>query len=723
MLRHVGFVNSKNFLNTPSSSTEPLTIRYYQKDIDKEILEITSFISNHFPDEVLRNVNLTSLHSLITQAYESSDLDMDIAAAIKWGDGFTFPPQCFTSDMFDLDACHGDLGTLIKKRQSDMSHRRLNESCIQKISKMIHTDDPDLALLQSLVNGIPVVVDQEFVADPFPPSPSPLYVQAACAVNRMWYDLYLKGFVLLLPTAQLKKWHLIRHFNLSYSRAGWAKKRGAAKGRPTNNHSYDNKRGGLINTKGAKNTLKNLYGDIHPAQLNNIVSMILGQAEKHGWDNIISWKMDLMGAYNLLFFKAEDAGLLAMELSDKLTMVSMVGHFGWVGTPYAFDVVSRILVKLIRMRIAGDVDIATDDLMGCCSKSDAQIDMDAAFTSIHDIFVADCVNDKKTELGLVIDVIGWNIDLVNRTVGVAKHNLLKALHGFMTVRLGDHLSIRHFMKLASWASRYSIICRYMKPFTHYLYSISTGMKNLDATKRVTSPIYQIVRLWVMFLVLANLEPQSFSRSILSFGPQAETLTCNIDASLEGIGILLYQTAGSSRKLIAVVGFKTPYALNHDSSFQNTMEFIAVVSTIFLCVHLGYRDTGLRLESDSTSSISWTSRESFKSERALSAACIYIPLMIKSGLVITEADHIAGTSMLLSDPLSRGTSPEDLGFDSSVVVDLSRVPTFVKIINMMDPVECTGNFGDDNDHIQTRWKSAITLVEEALLPSRKLAKSI
>ena len=641
---------------------------------------------------------------------------MNIAAAVKWGDGFTFPPQCFTSDLSDLDVCHGDLGTLIKKRQSDMSHRRLNESCIQKISTTLPTDDPDLALLKSLVTGIPVVVDQAFVPDPTPPSPSPLYVQAACAVNRMWYDLYQKEFVLFFPTAQLKKWHSIRPFKLSYSRAGWAKKRGAAKGRPTNNHSYDNGRGGLINTKGAKDSLKNTYGDIHPAQLNNIVSMVLAQADIHGWDNIILWKMDLMGAYNLLFFEAEDAGLLAMELSDELTMISMVGHFGWVGTPYAFDVVSRLLVKLIRLRIEGKVDIATDDLMGCCSKAAAQGDMEAASTAIHDIFVADCVNDKKTELNLVIDVIGWNINLINRTVGIAKHNLLKALHGFMIISLGDRLSIRHCMKLASWASRYSTICRYMKPFTFYLYSIYRGMNNLDATKQVTNPIYQIIRLWVMFLTLANLEPHAFSRSILSFIPRADTLSCNIDASLEGIGILLYLTSGATRKLIAVVGFKTPYALNQDSGFQNSMEFIALVATIFLCVHLGYRDTGIRLESDNTTSISWASKESFKSERASSAACIYIPLMIKSGLVITETEHISGINMILSDPLSRGVPPEDLGFDNDVIVDLSRIPIFVKIIEMMNPVRCTGDFNEDNDHIHKRWKLAMSLVEEIFIPA-------
>ena len=62
--------------------------------------------------------------------------------------------------------------------------------------------------------------------------------------------------------------------------------------------------------------------------------------------------MDLLVAYNLVFFKASDAELLAMELSDSLTAISMVGHFGWMplGTPFAFDVpvVSRTIIDLIQ---------------------------------------------------------------------------------------------------------------------------------------------------------------------------------------------------------------------------------------------------------------------------------------------------------------------------------------------------------------------------------------
>ena len=167
----------------------------------------------------------------------------------------------------------------------------------------------------------------------------------------------------------------------------------------------------------------------------------------------------------VIFTSAEDAGLLAMELSNQLTMVSMVGHCGWVGTPYAFDVVTRILKKLIRMRINGPAELATDDLLVCSPEILATAHMKIAHDSIHEVFVQDCVNDEKTVLAKIIDVIGYEINLLNRTVGLARHNLLKTLHGFMIIKAGQFLSVRHFMRLASWSSRYSVICRYMRPFT------------------------------------------------------------------------------------------------------------------------------------------------------------------------------------------------------------------------------------------------------------------
>ena len=286
----------------------PTTNSLRYTDVTTEVSAITEMIVACFPELLYSAADSSRLRDLIWEAFESSDLDMDIEAAVKWGEGFSFPPPCFTNDIEDLDHHQGDLSSLIRSRQRAISHRRLNSSCISGLALLLPPDDPDLALLTSLVDGIPVIVDPLFTPDPNPPSPSPLYVTAACAVNKMWYSLYQKGFVLFFPTARLKTWHSLRQFQLSYSRAGWAKKRGAAKGRPTNNHSYDNKKGGLINTSDSKASLKDLYGEIHPAQLTDIVLTILVQAAKHGWDNIIMWKMDLMGAYNLLFSKRKTRG-------------------------------------------------------------------------------------------------------------------------------------------------------------------------------------------------------------------------------------------------------------------------------------------------------------------------------------------------------------------------------------------------------------------------------
>jgi len=55
------------------------------------------------------------------------------------------------------------------------------------------------------------------------------------------------------------------------------------------------------------------------------MKMILEQVERvGGCASLVIWKMDLKGAFNLIFFRPEDAGLLAVELGDGLTMISLV---------------------------------------------------------------------------------------------------------------------------------------------------------------------------------------------------------------------------------------------------------------------------------------------------------------------------------------------------------------------------------------------------------------
>jgi hypothetical protein len=621
---------------------------------------------------------------VVTEAYASADLDLNIEAAVAFGNGFKYPIICHTKDASDLAAVQGDLEKLIISRQSKMSADRLNISNVDKLD-IVLPDDNDCALLRDLVNGIPVVVDPDFVPDSVPPKPSPIYIQAASAVDLSWYELFLKGFVLLIPTRILKYWHDRVGFPLSYSRAGWAKKRGKPQGRPTTNLSYDNHRGGLINTDMVRDTIRGIYGHIHPAQLDHIVTMIHRQAALHGWDKIILWKMDLLGAYNLIFFKAADAGLLAMEMTDGLTLISMVGHFGWVGTPFAFDVISRLIVKLVNMRAKGEAVIATDDLIGCCATKDLEFDLGIANECIHSIFNADCVNEAKTVFGRIIEAIGWAFNLDEMWVGIARHNYLKTLHGFLRIRSETHLSVKQVMTLASWASRYVTIVRFMKPFNSYLHSLTAGKTNLNAMLLIDSQMRQICNLWISFLMLMEIKPTQFTRSFNQFTTMVPTIHVNVDASLTGIGIIISQiNADHSLSVIAVAGFNTPYDLGGDSSYQNSMEFIAVICALTLCVRLGFRSISVSLQGDSQTALSWGKNEKFRSTRAMRAACFFICLSTTCRIEIAETEHLAGDLNVLSDALSRGVSPASLGFSDHLVIDFLSCPISREILRFMDP---------------------------------------
>jgi hypothetical protein len=206
-----------------------------------------------------------------------------------------------------------------------------------------------------------------------------------------------------------------------------------------------------------------------------------------------------------------------------------------------------------------------------------------------------------------MDAIGWNFDLDLRRVGIARHNLLKTLHGFMMIKLGDYVTVKVLMKLASWASRYVTICRYMKPFNAYLHRLTQGLTNLDAQKKVDSTTYQIIQSWTMFLTLMNLHPTKFARSFESFSPLFVGTFINLDASLTGIGMLAYRVCMSgSLSLHVLSGFDTPYICSIVIQIIN--RYIAwssflLLCAIMLCIRTGISHAGVSIQGDNLTALS------------------------------------------------------------------------------------------------------------------------
>jgi len=468
-----------------------------------------------------------------------------------------------------------------------------------------------------------------------------------------------------------------------------------------------------MNCKRVKEMVKELYGEIAPVQIEELMMMILGQVDRlGGWDDIVLWKMDLKGAFNLVFFRPEDVGLLAMELSDGLTMVSLVGSFGHTATPFGFDVVSRAILADVLECISGDAGICCDDIMGCCSQTERVGDMRGAQGCVEALLGSQSVAPEKTTFTTPthrqIDFIGWSVDLNLMRLGIARHNVLKVFHGFCESRSQRHLSARVIQKLASWSSRYSLVCRWMRPFAHYLYAAGSGFRNLETQVEVSDNMRLVIDLWIMFLVLMELEPFKFTRPILSFRADRPSLHINLDASLTGLGMIISRVHRSPQKssdtgaldpdqasiqtsdvlqVIAVVGYRLPFAsdLELDSSYQNSNEFIAIVVALLLLMSLGYRGVHVAIQGDSTTALSWVSEEKFRAGRSTAASVCYMQLHQCGGEPLLSClDHVAGLDNK-SDPLSRDVDPVlGLGYNPMTVVMLERNPTLCRLIQRMNP---------------------------------------
>ena len=461
-----------------------------------------------------------------------------------------------------------------------------------------------------------------------------------------------------------------------------------------------------------KQLVKDFYGEIEPCRIEVLVAMVLKQIDRVGGAKVRPWKMDMLGAFNLMFMRATDSGLLVMELSEGLTVVTLVGNFGSTVTPYAFNVGSRTIIRDFKAKSMGDAGVCTDDIMGACAECELEHDMALARTCIEGAFGNLSVADTKTEVGRKLDFIGWSIDLDLLVLGIARHNILKTFYGFCLAREQPYLSVRELQRLASRACRYSMVYRYMKPFSHYFYSASAGYRQLETRVLVNDDLRMVIDLWLIFLLVMELESTKFNRPLALFREVTPRNMLNQDSSLEGLGLIVSRLTHHDavarepqmvldprdERVVAASGYQLPYDLGGDSSYQNAVEFISIVVGLCLMASLSLSGGGILIQGDSTTALSWSADEKFRGGRSSAAVVFFMQLQQRYEVTISDTEHIPG-EVNPSDPLSRGVLSEQLGYLPTVCHDLSSNPTLVAIIASFDPsvVLCL------RDDLPARWR--------------------
>ena len=635
-------------------------------------------------------VSAGEVETIMSEAYKSVDLEFGVEEANEWANGFQFPDSVVWSDALELYNCDWDLSLVATKKNSILINDRFSA---ERLNALWNRDDPDFQLLLELAEGVPVWRSNDFLPARNPPPLSRAYKNVSAVINKLCYEQWERGQAIILPLSVLTDARCTQQAQISFSgKYGWVPKHGSQEGRPTSNYSYDNGNHGLINSEFVKHAVKEFYGAIELAQLDELMKMILRQLDAAGgvWEDIVLWKMDLKGAFALLNFKVNEIGLLTMVLTEDLCFLSLVGNFGLSQFPFIFGVISRVLLRAINSEIQGEMNIFVDDFLGVTQKKFLEEDMKVAKEVAERLLGKFAISEKKTYHGPILDWIGWEVNLLTQTVTIANHNLYKTLYGFFKLERGQRVTVREVQRLASWASRYTLICRYMRPFTYYLYNAVKGRKQLQALIPVDGTLWMVIQLWQIFLVMAKLRPENFAKTIISFrSPQDAELWISYDASLTGVGFIIRDVDPSTavnpyHHVISAVSYDTPYELNGDSGYQNTMEFLAILLAMFRVKRLGYVDTRVHIIGDNTSSLHWCDKERFRGGRSNSPALAYIILGMEVQNEIVTSSFIKGEDNIHCDKMSRGIRPRALGYSKEVCWNAHRDKEFVELVRLVDP---------------------------------------
>ncbi len=518
---------------------------------------------------------LEDVASLIQEGADAARNDFNEDSAVAWANGYSFPPHYIASDSACLRAAQLDFVSMVRRRLKTLAPSRLNHDRVRGL----RPDNPEIPLLNELVGGMWVPLPAGFTPNG-QDLPTPLraaYVSVAPAVNKMLGDIVQQKLAFLLPYEDAKRYVPRLHLG----KAHWTKKKGKASGRPLGDLTYVD--GTPINTPEMSEAAAQHYGAILHPTIDDIAVMIcefwaktLAKDPSADWTLLRIWKMDLKGAYTLLSFRPEDAGLFAMLLTGNLVYFQIAGIFGWAGTPAAFQVVTRAIQWELRHRLSSSTIMYVDDIIGVGMLADIETDLSITRESCTGLLGPTAVADDKTEVGRRLDVIGYVVDLDTQRVLIARKNFLNTLHGFVNVNVYGTTA----QKLASWASRYGKICRVLRPFCGALNRLIAGRLDPHASFPVSAEARIAIKSWQAMLCLVRYQETRFTRTLESFAPAIPATIIEFDASLTGAGLIWYDlengaevVRGASAVDITFLDFTT------DSSYQNLAEFIGAILAV------------------------------------------------------------------------------------------------------------------------------------------------
>ena len=615
-------------------SSDILHKRPFSTSEEKVVAGTVQLALRLFPEHRYDSTTHQRMVALASEAFRIADETYTMADAEEWGDQFIFPADTVANDLREYIANGESIQAMAEQRIKAFGASRLSNDRTPLVEVLLPTN-PETQLLQRLASqGMRLMVDPKFVPNSrlkVRPPLRPKYIATKSAVNKLLFtNFYEKGLAVILPLSALNAGQDKESYHLSP--LSWAPKAGTPKGRPIGDCSDGGKGARALNSTHTKTECDRKWGQIKHPTISQIATMVDHFLTDHPvalncdpGDEVVIWKMDLKGAYTLLSFNSTDVPLLGMELTDDLVMFFLCGIFGWTGTPACFQVVTRAIMHELKARLRGRALMYVDDIFGVSKRRDLDHDLTTAKLICESMLGPDSVEDKKTESGTRLTVISYDIDINKRIVTVAHRNVLKALHGFLSIDIQANITVKSLQKLASWASRYGEVCRYMKPFNRALYSAYAG-KRTTGDFPIPADTRSAILMFRVLLSLTSVLEAQFTRDLGSFKPDPRpSWVVEFDASLSGIGLLWYHRPNSEDPEVLLGGCSvdiTSLGFGVDASYQNTAEFIAAALGVRGLAAFGGRNQAIEMRGDSITALTWSRKRGVRSPLASNASIFY-----------------------------------------------------------------------------------------------------
>ena len=610
---------------------------------------------NIFPTE---DVSVDFIVDQIYWAFLEKDRDKGIEDCIAFGGDYEIPTDEVDRNSLLFQQCNHDFPEFIRRVQAVRLKDRFNEN---RVRACMSPSDPDYELILEMSKGIRIITgdDWEPNLDLGNPKLRKVYVDAHHGINKVIGKQSKENTIVILPMSDriyLPKRSTIH--TLSH-----ALKPNKPEGRVVNDYSnLGLGEGQPLNNKNVKEKVIAKYGAIVYPTLLDIIRMIIRIVLKYGWEFIILWKDDLVGAYTLLNIHPESVSLLCAELMNEsgsnLLSFNTAMAFGGIQFAYVMNVPTRVLQFKYDAKCTDGVVIYSDDTIGCCHIDNLANDVAEARKAQTDLLGPYCINTDplttKYEANRILTVIGWRINLDTKLVSMSVRNANKCLYAFFMVDIYAKVKTKELQKLASLASRYCQICSFMIFATQDLHRLAAQSDRIKYPIDFSGGAKFAISLWRVILILMNFNPSTYTCYLDSFIFKLPQYVIGHDGSLYGIGFIIWEISPNGEKhMFKFCGADiTFYGFGINSSYQNTAEFISMTMGLATLVRFGITDKPVYIISDSTSSLSWAETGNHKSGTCQRATALFATLGFISKNYITGGEHLAGTLNTNCDALSR-----------------------------------------------------------------------